>query len=401
MTVITTAPLLRQTISELVALRDPEGILSIYVDAGAQRGNRHRPRAGEIALRRGLESLRADLDAEGRRERARLLEARLAESAGSLADLVDPTRPGRGRALVVPLSGGSPVEVRTTRPMGDRVVFAPTACATPLLGPLAESDTAGVASLGGEGVRVVEVRADGAEEVLRAPYGIPSDDWRPMVGPARATPGHPQESESQRDLFARRLEEHRTRRVREIAAAVWQEAARRGWERLAVTGSGERVRALQETRPPDGPPILVLGVQLSHEAAPEMLRGAVAGPLADARRRTGRELAEHLRDEALAAAGRAVVGLDDTLGTLFEGRVERLVLDAAARHEGALAPDGRMVVAGEIPPGVAPSELVPEPHLVERMIERALATGAALVVLEGPAAEPLAPFGGVAAALRW
>jgi len=74
---------------------------------------------------------------------------------------------------------------------------------------------------------------------------------------------------------------------------------------------------------------------------------------------------------------------------------------AAARPAGARAPDGRLVAAGEVPPGVDPAELVPEPHLVERMIERAFGTGATLVAVEGPSAEPLAPYGGVAARLRW
>jgi hypothetical protein len=45
--------------------------------------------------------------------------------------------------------------------------------------------------------------------------------------------------------------------------------------------------------------------------------------------------------------------------------------------------------------------MVREPHLMERMLERAMASGALVTALEGPAADPLAEHGGVAAELRW
>ena len=52
-------------------------------------------------------------------------------------------------------------------------------------------------------------------------------------------------------------------------------------------------------------------------------------------------------------------------------------------------------------PGLAASELVAEPLLGERMIERALETGAEVTPLTDPEAELLADCGGVAAILRW
>jgi hypothetical protein len=388
-------------ISDLVSLRDPEGILTLCVDAGAERERRHRPRTGEVALHEGLQRVRAGLREAGPRDRERLLEARLEEIGPALQDLVDPALPGRGRVLAVPLSGGPSYGLETAWAVEDCVVLAPTAHASPLLHALAGAHDAGAVSLGADDVRLVALRPDGADEVLRIPYGIPSEDWRPMVGPAGANPQHAPHSESQRDLFATRLEEHRDAAIRGIAPRIWDESSRRGWDHVVVTGAGERVRALLDTRAPEGPAVLVPEVQLSDETTPEEVRATVAEPLADARARAGVELTTQLRDRALTPTGRAVVGLDDTLTALSEGQVHRLVLDAAARHAGARAPDGRLVASGEVPPGADPAELTPEPHLVERMIERALATDATVTAVEGPAAEPLAPFGGVAAELRW
>jgi hypothetical protein len=108
-----------------------------------------------------------------------------------------------------------------------------------------------------------------------------------------------------------------------------------------------------------------------------------------------------VRDAALAPSGRAAVGLDDVLAALGEGRASRLLLDVERRPRGAVTPDGRLIAGGERPPGVDPADLVDEPRLLDRMIERALETGAELVPLVGPASSPLAMHDGVAAELRW
>ena len=91
--------------------------------------------------------------------------------------------------------------------------------------------------------------------------------------------------------------------------------------------------------------------------------------------------------------------MDDVLTALAEGRVQHLLLDPRRRHAGARAADGRLVAAGEVLPGAGAA--APEPHLMERMLERALATGAGVTVLQDGAAEPLDAHGGIGAALRW
>jgi hypothetical protein len=80
--------------------------------------------------------------------------------------------------------------------------------------------------------------------------------------------------------------------------------------------------------------------------------------------------------------------------------VARLLIDHAGHWEGSCSPDGRLVPDAEIPPGTRADMLRPEPDLAERMVEQALAVGADVTVLDGAAAQTLAPAG-VAAILRW
>ena len=392
---------LRRTFDELAGLRDEIGVLSVYVDTGAERGQRRGPREGEIELRTRLQELRARVRAEGPSARAAMLEERLSDLEGALGDLVDPALAGRGRALFAPLGGGEVRQAATRAPMGVEVVLEPTAYLMPLLAALADEQPAGVVSISGEALRAIDVRGSAAQEVLVASFDIPSEDWRPMVGPASTNPTLGHESESQRDLFARRLEDHRRKRLAEIAPRVWQEARRRGWTRILVAASPERADALASHRP-DGGPGLVTGTRLlAATLSPQEVREAVEGEIIAARLAEERVLTERVRDEALSANGRAVVGIADTIGALDEGRVHHLLLDPTRRPAGARAPDGRLVPEGELPPGADPAEMAPEPHLMERLLEIALRTDARVTVLSGAAAELLADHGGVAAELRW
>lgn len=392
---------LRRMLGDLAGLRDEAGVLSLYVSTGAERGRRRSPREGEIELRTRLGELRARVRAQGPGARAATLEERLGDLTGALEDLVDPSLEGRGRALFVALGGGGVHRVSTRAPMGTEAVLEPTAYLMPLMAAVADEQPAGVVSISGEALRAIHVRGSAAHEVLAASFDIPSEDWRPMVGPASTNPTLGHESESQRDLFARRLEDHRRARLAEIAPRVWEEARRRGWTRILVAASPERAEALASHRP-DGAPELVAGSRLlAATLSPQEVREAAEGELRAARLAQERALTERVRDAALAANGRAVVGIADTVGALAEGGVHHLLLDPARRPAGARAPDGRLVPEGEVPPGADPAAMAPEPHLMERLLEMALQTDAQVTLLSGEAAGLLAEHGGVAAELRW
>ncbi|MCS7007575.1 MAG: hypothetical protein NZL88_08500, partial [Gaiellaceae bacterium] len=69
--------------------------------------------------------------------------------------------------------------------------------------------------------------------------------------------------------------------------------------------------------------------------------------------------------------------------------------------EGQRAPDGRLLPAGVVPPGVSEADLAPVARLADHMIVRALETDAQVTIVSAARAEPLARHDGVAALLRW
>jgi stalled ribosome rescue protein Dom34 len=104
---------------------------------------------------------------------------------------------------------------------------------------------------------------------------------------------------------------------------------------------------------------------------------ALAQDIAGLQERRLVDLVQRARRAALAG-GPGTLGLALTRAALEEGRVERLLI-ADGTHD-----DGR----GD------------EARLGERMIERALATGAEVTPVGGPAAAALGAHGGLAALLR-
>jgi hypothetical protein len=81
--------------------------------------------------------------------------------------------------------------------------------------------------------------------------------------------------------------------------------------------------------------------------------------------------------------------------------VAHLLLAADRSWAGLRAPDGTLTSETDVPPGVDPDTLVPEPGLDERMIELAIRDGAEVSVLDSEAAAPLADHEGIGALLRW
>jgi hypothetical protein len=393
------SPTTRATLARLASLHDEEGVLSIYVDIDL--GARHEPSRGEIALRTGLAGLRERLEASGERRRLALLERRLHENAAHLAALADPSRRGRGRALFIPLAGGAPHEAASAGRVEEQVVLEATAYLMPLLLALQESAPVGVLAVSGDGARVVEIRGAAAEESLRLAFDDQSAEWRRLQGPAGATPANQRQVSSQSDLFFRRVEEHRRHQLTLFGETIWERAGERCWTHVLVAGDPDRTEGLRASRREGGPDLVLSPHLLPDHLSPVAVRDATAPEIRAARLAGQLALAEHVRDAALAAAGHGAVGVADTLEALAEGRVHHLLLDPTARPVGARAPDGRLVPAGEVPPGAVAEQMSPEPHLLERMLERALETDARVTAVEGPGAEVLAPFSGVACALRW
>jgi hypothetical protein len=95
----------------------------------------------------------------------------------------------------------------------------------------------------------------------------------------------------------------------------------------------------------------------------------------------------------------AVTGVSEVLAALNEARVMHLVYAPGLRYVGAIGEDGQLSCASERRPMAR--NVVYEPRLTERMVERSLATGARVTPVSGEGAALLADMGGVAARLRW
>lgn len=385
---------------KLVTMRDPHGVLSVYTSSSAPGGERHEPHAEDIALHNALDAVQHDVDARGPRSMATALRAAMERLRSALAELTDPTGGGLGRALFAPISGGEHRLVVTRDPMEPFVMLGPAAGLRTLLGPLDAGRAAGVVAVSAGSVRAVSATNGGAEEAMLLAMDDQSGEWRRLQGPASSNPAQALHTASQRDLFERRLKEHRRQFVGGAGDALLAATSKHGWDRVAIAGSAEFVAALAEALE-DHIETIRCSFAPRHElSATEMARQFVP-ELDAARERRHTSLVNDVRDAALATRGTAALGVDDVATALAEGRVQRLLLDTRREMAGSVTPDGRLVRSGQKPPGVSADELTSEPHLVERMIERTLSSGGDVVPLVPSAADVLAEWDGVAAFLRW
>jgi Bacterial archaeo-eukaryotic release factor family 5 len=390
---------MRLLLTELAGIRDAVGVLSVYATSSAPAGDRHGPHSEDIALRSALNALQKEI-AGGPRATAAALKEIIERLRSPLADLTDPRAGGLGRALFAPLSGGDYRLIMTRDPMDPSVMLGPAASLRALLGPLDAGRAVGAVAVSASTVRAVSASHDGAEDALILAMDDQSGEWRRLQGPASTNPAQAMHTASQRDLFERRLNEHRRQFVAGAADALLETAAERGWDRLAIAGSAEFRNALAEGTE-DHIETIRCSFSPRHELSTMELAQQFLPDLDAARQRRHMTLVNHAIDAARATQGTAAIGVDDVFAALAEGRVHRLLVDTRGEMAGSMAPDGRLVRAGQIPPGMKAGDLFEEPHLVERMIERTLDSGGDIVPLAPSAADALTEWDGVVAFLRW
>ncbi len=384
-TITESARALGDLVEALAAARDGAGMLSITVglEHGAPTGG-SKP-GWEIALRNDLARLRDD-GAFGT-----LLAKRLDGAETRLAEALDPTLTGRGRALFVALESGETAEVmvRPALPTGARV--GPVAHVLPLLSVLGEGEPTGLLAASRDVVAVSESELGVVREVERIELEPWVGDWWPeMKGPARANPLRGQQTVSQRDRYERRVAEAYRHTLHEAAATVTSLAKRRGWTRAVLAGDPRTAGPLDEALAGIGVATTVLGVNLEglrEEEASARLEQARAELVAE----QALELAG--RVEAEAAAGQTgALGLDPVLAALNESRVETLVIVPQAVFPGRVGP-GELFEAADGTDGAV--------DVSDAIVAKALATGASVTPVAGEAAAALERGGGIGALLRW
>lgn len=387
------------TLREIAGMTDDVGVLSIYVNREPQALSETASAPWELRMRQQLGQLQERLRQRGPRDHWRALVERVDELAMDLNELVSPISSGRGAALFAQVARGGTRTVSLQVPLVDKVVLEPYACVRPLMAAWSAAGAAGVVTVSAEKLRFLDLRLGQVEIVGVIPYLTEVPEQDRLHGPAGDNPALPQQSVNQRDLYERREIDKLTRFLRGIGPQVTEHIRNRGWEFLVITGDPELVQAVKEGLPRLSVEVITLEHPVN-SLPPAKVATVVEPALTEARQRQQRELADRARSNALAA-NTGATGLGETLGALREGRVDHLLMAADGEWIGSRGPDGFLVPEGEVAPMAEPADMVPEPHLDDRMIEMALQQGARVTVLEPPAAEPLAEADGIGALLRW
>ena len=162
-------------------------------------------------------------------------------------------------------------------------------------------------------------------------------------------------------------------------------AKERGWKRIVVSG-GEQTDALVAALPPAlstmalrDPRVLVrLDLATLEEIITERVRAAHA--------EFEQRLIGTVRAQA-HGAGAAALGLSEVVGALNQARVAHLVYDPFIRYRGSVGYDGSLYAEDETALTYGSTA---DQRLTERIVERALETGARVTPVEGAATDGLA-----------
>ena len=361
---------------DLLRMEDPLGVLSVFVEMPADGADRR----AEIEIKNKLAHVEHRGGGNGSLLRAEALRSTRALVTPALERLLDPSATGRGGAVFATLSGPELISLATPMPLASRVVLDSRPFVRPLLELLDEGAPAGVV-----------LTSAREAEVL---------DWR-LGEPRRLTrvTREPDEEHGQSttpyDQRARRERDRQLRWIEDVAAEAFRLAGKHDWERLLISGDERLTAPLVDALPLHLRANALRDARRLHENDQPALAAAIAERLGQDRAGRNVRLSQRVRAAALGAH-RGALGLSEVVAALNEGRAEHVIYDSALRYSGAIAPDGSLLAAGEAP-GLGKEE----PRLLERILERALHTGARVTPVDGAAADNLADAGGIAALLRW
>ena len=387
------------TIRDLIDLTDEVGVLSFYVGHTPSRAADPQP-AAPIEIRNQLKALRTQL-ADGDRDVARAVENRVRAIDGQLEALFDPKSSGQGRALFVAVASGQEASLNVQVPFKERVIFDANAYVRPLVAALDEGRPAGILVASRHGSRLLRWSHEGAEVVEETTFVVEDQVFaEEKSGPAMANPSNPQHAHVDRDQFEDRLDENRARFFKEIVTDTAQRAESEGWDRLVVSGPPKLRDDLAPQLEAATSSRVLRAEQSWEDATPPQIASAVWPLLRSVHLDRERELVDSARHRAFSG-GPGAVGLRNVCAALNEGRVAHLLYDVTLDLEGYVSDEGTLHprvegVVAESDVGFRRDRL-----FVERMLEKAISTSAAVTAVSDETAEPLREHEGVAALLRW
>lgn len=376
------------TLLELSRRTDADGVLSVYLDArpGAVR-------ASTIDIKNRLAELERRLAADDSPAWART--ARHPRLETEIARLIDPEAPGRGRVLFVAMADGWVTRVSTQLPLPNRVVLDRAPFIHPLLELLDEGGPAGVVLATRTEARLLEWRLGELTPLLelRAEVIAPRHGRSGPVG-SRPTSRFGTPSGAQRNARER---SQAIRFIERVVAGAARLAHDRGWERLMISAGEHQTDSLVRALPPALRTTAVRDPRVLAWLDSASLEEMVTERLRAAHGEAERVLMAEVLEQA-QGAGAAALGLSEVVGALNQARAAHLIYDPLIRYRGSVGHDGSLYADGETAPSIGSTA---DERLTERIVERALETGARVTPVEGAATDGLAEASGIAAVLRW
>ena len=366
---------------------DELGVLSVYVDADPSGDPSLN--AAAIDLKNRFRQLQRGVEQSG--ELAAALERLWPETAS----LASPTASGRGRIAFAALGGAWAVRLDSAMRVTSRVVLDNGPFIHPLLELLDEGRPAGVVVVSAEDARMLEWRLGSLRLVRRMEHEYVQAPHERAGQIGGGPPG--QFHTPTREQRAARERQRMRQFLDQVAGAAAELAADRNWERILVSG-GERWTEPAISRfPHPWRDRILADSRVLNGLDDAALARAVTDRVHQQHNERERELVEQVR--AAGRSGAGALGLSEVAAALNAGRVAHLVYDPEVRYAGTVGTDGALYSGDELGPDGKPG--TPEPRLTERLVERALRTGARVSPVEGAAQDGLRDAAGVAALLRW
>ncbi len=385
-------------IRELLRFDDEDGVLSFYVGHTPAQAADPQPTT-PIEIRNQLKALKTELaDRDGLGPK---VEARLERSKPDIDRLLDPHASGRGRALFVGVASGRTEWVSLQIPFRERVVHHDSAFVRPLVAAHDEGRPAGVLDVSSDAIRLLVWSHGEVSELWTRDFEVVDDvTSRSKGGPSTGRPAS--RARSHRDDFDDRIHQNFQRLLVATCEEVATEATERRWDRLVVGGNAklrDDAHKLLVDALPAG--TRVLTSEHNVPTAPHEIATQVWPLLRSVHLDREADLVAEAVDRGLGGKGGAV-GLRNVCEALNEGRVMHLLFAGDLELEGFRSDEDTLHprVEGSIAQSDS-VELHREPLFVERMIEKAVSTGATVTPVEPDIAGPLREHEGVAALLRW
>jgi hypothetical protein len=382
-------------ILRLASVRDPVGVLTVM--ASASLGSRSDAIPGHRVILDALADLVLPKRGVPDGEMVEAYRGRHAEIAALVKDLLDPIQTGRGRILVLPLTG-APHRVDVWESVPDGVMLGLDAHVAPLLGLREDGRPVGLVAVSGTRLVAAE-RSAGVTRMVRS-ISIATGELGP--GQTGGPPGRSGDLHSPPGAFERRQESHRLAGLAAHADELAEVATAGGWWAVAICGEHARVAPVRDRLTRRGLRVIEGTATPGDGWSANDLEHALHADLDRAARSVRQDLATHTLDAARTRAGKAALGVDDVLAALVEGRVHHLVVAAAALpSDYEQTPDGRLAGAHELPAGVLHGRLRRLPGLCDRMVAEAVLHDGEVTALGIDESPDLVTAGGVAAILRW